>query len=116
MPYLDCCVAVVSSTAFLLLLVLLRLLSAAVVNRYKMRSDIKSYNLSGMGCAASLLAIDMDIIKHSALYKLFKKPSYIVEKIGCRNYGAVSSMRHFSSMSSQGTCKATMAFTNEVDK
>lgn len=80
MPYLDCCVAVVSSTAFLLLLVLLRLLSAAVVNWYRMLSDIKSYNPSGMGYAASLLAIDMDIIKHSSLYKLLKKPSYIFEK------------------------------------
>lgn len=34
-------------------------LSAMLVNRYKMRADIKAFNLSGMGCAASLLAVDM---------------------------------------------------------
>lgn len=34
-------------------------LSAMLVNRYKMRSNIKTFNLSGMGCAASLLAVDM---------------------------------------------------------
>jgi 3-ketoacyl-CoA synthase len=30
-----------------------------LVNRYKMRPGIKSFNISGMGCAASLLALDM---------------------------------------------------------
>lgn len=34
-------------------------LSAMLVNRYKMRADIKTFNVSGMGCAASLLAVDM---------------------------------------------------------
>ncbi|MCO5606878.1 hypothetical protein L7F22_061069 [Adiantum nelumboides] len=34
-------------------------LSAMIVNKYKLRSDIKTFNLSGMGCAASLLAVDM---------------------------------------------------------
>lgn len=34
-------------------------LSSMIVNRYKLRSDIKTFNLSGMGCAASLLAVDM---------------------------------------------------------
>lgn len=34
-------------------------LSAMVVNKYKMRENIKSYNLSGMGCSAGLISIDL---------------------------------------------------------
>ncbi|KAL6010770.1 3-ketoacyl-CoA synthase 5 [Asimina triloba] len=34
-------------------------LSAMVVNKYKMRSNIQSYNLSGMGCSAGLISIDL---------------------------------------------------------
>ncbi|XP_030535463.1 3-ketoacyl-CoA synthase 1 [Rhodamnia argentea] len=34
-------------------------LSAMIVNHYKMRTDIKSYNLGGMGCSAGLISIDL---------------------------------------------------------
>jgi 3-ketoacyl-CoA synthase len=34
-------------------------LSAMMINKYKMRNDIKNYNLSGMGCSAGVIAIDL---------------------------------------------------------
>lgn len=34
-------------------------LCSILINKYAMRSDIKSYNLSGMGCSASALSIDL---------------------------------------------------------
>jgi 3-ketoacyl-CoA synthase len=34
-------------------------LSSMIVNKYKMRTDIKTYNLSGMGCSAGIIAIDL---------------------------------------------------------
>ncbi|KAL5990424.1 3-ketoacyl-CoA synthase [Asimina triloba] len=34
-------------------------LSARIINRYKMREDIKVYNLAGMGCSASVVSIDI---------------------------------------------------------
>ncbi|KAI3778963.1 hypothetical protein L2E82_08353 [Cichorium intybus] len=34
-------------------------ISSMVINKYKMRSNVKSYNLSGMGCSASLISIDL---------------------------------------------------------
>ena len=34
-------------------------LTSIVVNKYSMRSDIKTYNVSGMGCSASAICIDL---------------------------------------------------------
>ena len=45
-------------------------LSAAVVNHFKFKSSIRTFNLSGMGCAASVIAIDMarDMLKACPLH------------------------------------------------
>lgn len=34
-------------------------LSSIIVNHYDMRSDVKSYNISGMGCGAGVIGIDV---------------------------------------------------------
>ncbi|KAI3520051.1 hypothetical protein L1887_09272 [Cichorium endivia] len=34
-------------------------LTSRIINRYKMRDDIKSFNISGMGCSASLISINI---------------------------------------------------------
>lgn len=34
-------------------------LCSMIINEFKMRSDIASYNLSGMGCSASLISVDL---------------------------------------------------------
>lgn len=34
-------------------------LSAMIVNHFKMKSNIVSYNLSGMGCSAGVIAISL---------------------------------------------------------
>ncbi|XP_016475072.2 3-ketoacyl-CoA synthase 6 [Nicotiana tabacum] len=41
-------------------------LSAMLINKYKLRSNIKSFNLSGMGCSAGLISIDLarDLLQH----------------------------------------------------
>ncbi|MFQ6657849.1 hypothetical protein Gotur_027354, partial [Gossypium turneri] len=34
-------------------------LSSMIINKYKMRGNIKSFNLGGMGCSASVIAVDL---------------------------------------------------------
>nr|XP_043621216.1 3-ketoacyl-CoA synthase 19-like [Erigeron canadensis] len=49
-------------------------LTSRIINHYKMREDIKVFNLSGMGCSASVVAIDL--VQH--LFKTQKKKLAIV--------------------------------------
>ncbi|KAH6783018.1 hypothetical protein C2S52_007977 [Perilla frutescens var. hirtella] len=49
-------------------------LSSIVVNKFNMREDVKSFNLSGMGCSASALAVDM---AHNIL-KNFKNSNAVI--------------------------------------
>ncbi|XP_010558801.1 PREDICTED: 3-ketoacyl-CoA synthase 19-like [Tarenaya hassleriana] len=60
-------------------------LASRVISRYKMREDIKSYNLSGLGCAASSIAIDLA----QRMFKMYKNATAIVlstESIGPNIY------------------------------
>ncbi|XP_021295596.1 3-ketoacyl-CoA synthase 19-like [Herrania umbratica] len=60
-------------------------LTSRIVNRYKMRDDIKSFNLSGMGCSASMVAIDLV----QRLFKTYKNQFAVVvsaESIGSHWY------------------------------
>lgn len=49
-------------------------LSSRIINRYKMREDIKVFNLAGMGCSASL--ISLDLVQN--LFKCYKNKLAIV--------------------------------------
>lgn len=49
-------------------------LTARVINRYKMREGIKAFNLSGMGCSASVVAVDLV----NQLFKTYKNSLAIV--------------------------------------
>ncbi|XP_041003869.1 3-ketoacyl-CoA synthase 5-like [Juglans microcarpa x Juglans regia] len=49
-------------------------LSSIIINKYSMRSDIKSYTLSGMGCSASTIAVDMAL----SLLKIHKNSCAVV--------------------------------------
>ncbi|KAF5199678.1 3-ketoacyl-CoA synthase [Thalictrum thalictroides] len=49
-------------------------LAARIINRYKMREDIKVFNLTGMGCSASLVSVN--IVQN--IFKSYKKAFAIV--------------------------------------
>lgn len=57
-------------------------LTAWIVNRYKMKENVKTFNLSGMGCSASLIAVDMA----KDLFKVYRGSYALV--IGSENITA----------------------------
>nr|USE57162.1 3-ketoacyl-CoA synthase [Brassica juncea var. juncea]CAA71898.1 fatty acid elongation 1 [Brassica juncea] len=61
-------------------------LSAMVVNTFKLRSNIKSFNLGGMGCSAGVIAIAIDLAKdllhvHKNTYALVVSTENITQGI-----------------------------------
>nr|ACJ61777.1 3-ketoacyl-CoA synthase [Lunaria annua]ASV51136.1 3-ketoacyl-CoA synthase [synthetic construct] len=59
-------------------------LSAMVVNTFKLRSNIKSFNLGGMGCSAGVIAIDLakDLLHvHKNTYALVVSTENITQNI-----------------------------------
>ncbi|WVY94516.1 hypothetical protein V8G54_033604 [Vigna mungo] len=60
-------------------------LTARIINRYKMRENVKAFNLAGMGCSASVVAIDVV----QQLFKIHKNSVGIVvstEDLGAHWY------------------------------
>ncbi|XP_062156386.1 3-ketoacyl-CoA synthase 19 [Alnus glutinosa] len=86
-------------------------LTACIINRYKMREDIKAFNLSGMGCSASLVAVDL--VQH--LFKSYKDSYAVVvstESMGPHWYcGKEKSMLLSNCLFRSGSC--SMLFTNK---
>ncbi|CAI0411826.1 unnamed protein product [Linum tenue] len=85
-------------------------LTSRVVNRYKMRKNIKTFNISGMGCSASIVAVDLV----QQLFKTRNKALAIVastESFGSNWYcGKERSMILSNCLFRSGGC--SMLFTN----
>ncbi|XP_059666180.1 3-ketoacyl-CoA synthase 19 [Cornus florida] len=85
-------------------------LTSRIVNRYKMKADIKAFNLAGMGCSASLIAIDLV----QQLFKSHKESFAVVvstESMGPNWYcGKERSMMLSNCLFRSGGC--SMLFTN----
>jgi len=56
-------------------------LAAMIINKYKMRDDILSYNLAGMGCSASPIAVDLA----TSLLKTHKKKDPLAIVVSMEN-------------------------------
>ncbi|XP_022139145.1 3-ketoacyl-CoA synthase 19-like [Momordica charantia] len=88
-------------------------LTSRIVNRYKMRHDIKAFNLSGMGCSASIVAIDLV----NNLFKCYQNCYAVVvatESIGPNWYGGKEKQMILSNcLFRSGGC--SMLFTNKRD-
>lgn len=87
-------------------------LTSRIINRYKMKEDIKAFNLSGMGCSASIVAIDL--VKH--LFKTNRNAYAVVvstESIGPNWYsGKEQPMMLTNCLYRSGGC--SMLLTNNA--
>ncbi|KAJ8749381.1 hypothetical protein K2173_018871 [Erythroxylum novogranatense] len=85
-------------------------LTARIMNRYKMRDTFKTFNLSGMGCSGSVIAIDVV----QQLFKTYKNSYAIVvstESMSANWYsGKEKSMMLSNILFRTGGC--SMLFTN----
>ncbi|XP_057805229.1 3-ketoacyl-CoA synthase 19-like [Salvia miltiorrhiza] len=88
-------------------------LSSRIINRYNMRPDIKAFNLAGMGCSASLIAVDLV----RQLFKTYKNKLAIVvstESLGPNWYAGVDkSMMLSNCLFRSGGC--SMLLTNRSE-
>ncbi|GAU12139.1 hypothetical protein TSUD_01050 [Trifolium subterraneum] len=88
-------------------------LTARIINRYKMRQDIKVFNLAGMGCSASVVAIDLV----QQLFKTHENSLGIVvstEDLGSHWYcGKDKKMMLSNCLFRSGGC--SMLFTNKTE-
>ncbi|KAF3433790.1 hypothetical protein FNV43_RR24893 [Rhamnella rubrinervis] len=86
-------------------------LTSRIVNKYKMREDIKTFNLTGMGCSGSLVAIDLV----QRLLKTYKNIYALVvssESLGPNWYcGKEKPMMLANCLYRSGGC--SMLFTNK---
>ncbi|XP_025679238.1 3-ketoacyl-CoA synthase 19-like [Arachis hypogaea] len=86
-------------------------LTSRIVNRYKMRENVKSFNLSGMGCSASVVAIDLV----QQLFKSYTNSIAVVvstEDLGAHWYCGRDKMMMLSNcLFRSGGC--SMLFTNK---
>ncbi|XP_027363301.1 3-ketoacyl-CoA synthase 19 [Abrus precatorius] len=87
-------------------------LTARIINRYKMREDVKAFNLAGMGCSASVVGIDVV----QQLFKTYKNALGIVvstEDLGAHWYcGRDKKMMLSNCLFRTGGC--SMLFTNKT--
>ncbi|KAK8672234.1 hypothetical protein V6N13_110607 [Hibiscus sabdariffa] len=83
-------------------------LTARIVNRYKMRGNIKTFSLSGMGCSASMVAVDLV----QQLFKSYKNAFAVVvssETIGPHWYcGKEKSMMLSNCLFRSGGCSVLL--------
>ncbi|KAI9156955.1 hypothetical protein LWI28_014635 [Acer negundo] len=89
-------------------------LTSRVMNRYKMREDVKAFNLSGMGCSASLVAVDLV----QQLFKTYKNKLAIVvstESMGPNWYcGKEKSMILSNCLFRSGGCSMLLTNNNSL--
>nr|XP_043634833.1 3-ketoacyl-CoA synthase 19-like [Erigeron canadensis] len=88
-------------------------LTSRIINHYKMREDVKAFNLTGMGCSASVIAINLV----QQLFKTHQKKLAIVvstEAMGAHWYnGKERSMLLSNCLFRVGGC--SMLLTNDED-